>query len=304
MTLQFTDTGVEIDTFDEIRERLVEGFKGIYGSEINVEENSPDGERIGIFAKEIQDAQSAFQLLYSQFDPDLGTGTFFDVILKYTGLVRGVDETISATKVRRNKSLENAATSTLGGVIATLLDTAGVTDVAGYENKSGLYDAVSDMVGHSMWLVIAGGAPEAVAEVMAKNTTGGTALKGSQTGTYLETIPRVDPIPDIILPHIMKYDVPDDVVLYINMDIRKRKPTDDLDLVAIKNALVAEVFFIANTLDAANLYEVAYTAGTNFVLSNMEISDDDITFTSETLTPGFGGIFTLDAININITELV
>jgi len=88
MALEFTKDGLSIETFLEIYDRISEGYKSIYGQDINLEQDTPDGQRIGITAKEIQDIQSYCQLLYSQLDVDFSFGAFFDVILKLTGITR------------------------------------------------------------------------------------------------------------------------------------------------------------------------------------------------------------------------
>ncbi|MNR49571.1 hypothetical protein D3C85_1689660 [compost metagenome] len=63
-------------------------------------------------------------------------------------------------------------------------------------------------------------------------------------------------------------------------------------------------FYIGTTLQAGFLYEPGYTAGDNFILSAIEVSDDDITFTNESITPAAGHKFTLDVANIDITEVI
>lgn len=302
MPLQFTNTGLQIDTYDEIYSRLVEGFKVIYGEDISVDPDDPDGQRIGIFSGEILDAQTTIQLLYSQFDPDLSTGTFFDIILKYTGIVRGEEESLPSAKIRRRRSLELAATSTLGGVLSRLLDTAGITDVQGHENKSNLQDTERDMVPYSMWLIVEGGDPDTIAEVISKNTTGGTPLKGDEVGTYLETVPRDIP-PDLIVTHLIRYDIPEDIDLYIQMDARQHNTSDIIDVDKIKQILSELPVRIEQSLDAGELYGPSYGAGDNFTLSALELSLDDITYTDEKIFPGYGFKLNIDIANITITEL-
>jgi len=86
--IKFTRDGVSVDTFNEIFDRIVVGLKIAYGDDITVDQDSPDGQSIGIQAKGDLDLQSFLLALYSNFDPDFATGTMQDVILKFSGLTR------------------------------------------------------------------------------------------------------------------------------------------------------------------------------------------------------------------------
>lgn len=82
------ENGVQVETFTEIFERLTTGLKDIYGQDINLDQNSPDGQRVGIFAKEILDLQSFAQYIFTQFDPDTAIGVFLNIIIKLNGITR------------------------------------------------------------------------------------------------------------------------------------------------------------------------------------------------------------------------
>ena len=106
MGLQFTRDGVEIDTFNEIYDRLAQGLRDIYGQDIDLSQNTPDGQRLGIFVKELMDMQSFGQLLYSQLDIDFSFGSFQDVLLKLVGISKRspsksqVDVTVVSDRVQ------------------------------------------------------------------------------------------------------------------------------------------------------------------------------------------------------------
>ena len=51
MPLEFTPDGVEIETFDEIYNRVAQGLKDIYGADIDLSQETPDGQRVGIIVK-------------------------------------------------------------------------------------------------------------------------------------------------------------------------------------------------------------------------------------------------------------
>jgi hypothetical protein len=86
MTLKFDRNGVETNTFAELFSRLVEGYKVIYGPDIDVAQNTPDGQRIGIETSLRFDLESLFAQLYSQIDPDLNNGDMQQIIAKLAGL--------------------------------------------------------------------------------------------------------------------------------------------------------------------------------------------------------------------------
>lgn len=87
MTLTFNGNGVSTSTYSEIFDQLDEGYKSIYGQDIDTDQDSPDGQRIGIEATARFDLQQAFSWLYSQLDPDLNNGDMQQVIGKLSGTI-------------------------------------------------------------------------------------------------------------------------------------------------------------------------------------------------------------------------
>ena len=390
MPLQFTADGVEIETFDEIYNRVAEGLKSIYGADIDLRQESPDGQRVGIIVKEILDGQSFGQLLYSQLDVDFNFGTFQDVIAKIAGVFRrpaslsqadidlvsdrvlnldagytieddngqkwltdsdnsivagnntitvfaekfgaiaatantittpisivlGVisvtnpleavvgsdEESDPELRVKRNKSVENPAYSTFGSIFAKLANLSGVTDIDGYENDSVSYDSILNLTAHSMWFIIEGGEIADIAEVFAKNKTGGTPLKGATTGTYDEVIEKPDGS-IFTQVHTYRFDRPIEVDLYVKVDAKRRFPSQPIDTALIAQKIAEREFTISEDADASALYADGYQAGTNFVLSGLEVSDDNATFTDMSIDAIAGNKFILDVSNVIVTEI-
>ncbi len=390
MALEFTESGITVDTYDEIYNRLADGLKSIYGAEIDLSQETPDGQRVGIIAKEILDGQSFGALLYSNMDVDFSFGSFQDVICKIAGVFRssaersradidivtgrdvtllagytledtngqkwvtdsdnnvpsgasqitvfadtfgdiqalantittqvtitlgvvsvtnpldaivGIDEeSDSDLRVRRNKTLENPAYSTLGAIIAKVAGLEGVVDVIGYENSTSSYDAILDMDAHSIWLVIEGGEIADIGEVFAKQKTGGTPTKGVFIATYKESIPRGD-IPDLILDREYNFDRPTGIPLYITMDVKKKDASSAIDIPLIEQKLSEREYLIAEDADASSLYGDVFSAGTNFIPYNLRISDDNVTFVDTSIDGVADGKFSIDTANITITEI-
>ena len=58
MTLpKFTPDGIQVQTFQEIYDELAAGYRSIYGEDINLDPDSPDGQRVAIEAQLVLDAQ-------------------------------------------------------------------------------------------------------------------------------------------------------------------------------------------------------------------------------------------------------
>lgn len=86
MALQFNDNGLETNTFRDLFQELSDGYKGIYGQDIDLDQESPDGQRVAIEAQARADIEAALQWLYSQMDPDFNTGDMQQIISKLHGL--------------------------------------------------------------------------------------------------------------------------------------------------------------------------------------------------------------------------
>ena len=389
MSIEFTNDGIVVDSFDDIYNRVADLLKAIYGADIDLSQNTPDGQRVGIITQAILDGQSFGALLYSQMDVDFSFGSFQDVICKIAGVFRSpakksqVDLTIvtdrdltleagytvqddngqkwltdsdntltngsntvtvfadtfgeiqaeantinspvtiilgvqsatnplSATvgvdeendeevRIRRNKSLELPAYSSLGSLIGQIAQLEGVTDVIGYENVESTNDTNLDLDGHSIWLIVEGGEIADIAEVMAKEKTGGTGMKGAVTATYSQTIAR--PSGSFQLDQDYNFDRPTEVPLYIRMDATLRSAGTTLDEDLIKQKIAEKDYIIAEDADASSLYYNAYQAGDNYILYNLEISDDNATWVDTSIVSGGGSKFTIDTANITITEV-
>lgn len=389
MSFEFTTDGLTIQTYDEIFAELVNGYQAIYGPDINVDADSPDGQRIAIEAKARLDLQSFALALYNLFDPDFSTGEVLNKIIKLAGITRqpgsrsqvdvtinvsrnitlpagytvlddldqswittadatlltgdntvtlvaenfgaveadagtitepsdivlGVvsvtnplaatvgrdEETDTELRIRRNKSLQNPATSTIGGLFSAIGNLPGVTDLVVYENDQDTTDAVRNIAPHTIWLVIEGGTVAEIIETIAKNKTGGTGIKGTVTGTYEETLVKPDGTEYIII-HEMAFDRPVDVPLYVSLTV-EGPAGGVIDEDAIKAAIASYDFSIAEDMTAGELYAPAYSVADNYTVTLLEISDDDITYTDGLLSPGYDGLFSLDVANITVTDI-
>jgi len=102
--IQLTDNGIEIQTYQEVFDELANGYKAIYGNDINLDQDTPDGQRIAIEARQILDMQVYLSSLYNSLDPDFATGLSLERLLKLSGITRRpatksqVDVTINVSR--------------------------------------------------------------------------------------------------------------------------------------------------------------------------------------------------------------
>ena len=81
-------TGLTVKTRPEIVADLTTGLQNIFGADINVDQNSPDGQLIGIIAQEGVDQRELLVEINNNFDPDLAAGVILDQRVAINNLVR------------------------------------------------------------------------------------------------------------------------------------------------------------------------------------------------------------------------
>lgn len=109
--------GLQIKTLAEIRASLETALKAIYGSDINVEQNSPDGQNIGIFAQAAEDNLEVLLDGYNGFAVESAYGVVLDQRVALNGLARRAGTyTTTPVDITVNQAL------TLTGLDALVLD--------------------------------------------------------------------------------------------------------------------------------------------------------------------------------------
>lgn len=383
--------GITIQSFDEILAELVAGYQGIYGVDINLSQESPDGQRVAIEAKSRSDMQAFGLWIANNFDPDFARGifqakiaklsgvfprpatrSFWDlsvvttriltlptgyqisddlgqlwelpapvilpigttaitfqatdfgsvtglagavftpvtVVLGVTGFTAAVDaepgkdeETDEEFVQKRNLSLENPAFSTTNSLAARLLNTAGVTDARVYDNDSDVYDPINNLNAHHIWAVVEGGTIDDIMQVLLFQKTGGAGIKGAIEATIPETLTRPDGSTFVVY-QIRRLDRPVMVPVYVTLTATRKNPLVPVDVALLKQKIAAYKFYIGTSLEASALYCPAYTAGDDFILTLMRISDDNITFIDGSLAPDPGSKFEIVVANITVTEVI
>lgn len=112
--------GISIETYTETVDAIVngtadaQGLKQIYGSDINVDQNSPDGQMVNIFALSKQDILELIVQDYDSKDPDQAIGVALDGVSQLCGITRK-----GGTYTRTNVSITASKTVTLNGLDGT-----------------------------------------------------------------------------------------------------------------------------------------------------------------------------------------
>lgn len=78
MTDVINSNGLQVSSNTELVSQLTTSFQSIYGNDINVDQNSPDGQMINIFAQGGTDIRELLVQLYNSFDPDNCSGRLLD----------------------------------------------------------------------------------------------------------------------------------------------------------------------------------------------------------------------------------
>lgn len=105
MASSITAAGLQVDTLASIIATLVAGYQGIYGSDINVDQNSPDGQTIGIYSQVVEDYLEFLVSINNGFDPDQAQGVILDQRCAINNIqrqggtytVQPIDVTVSTT---------------------------------------------------------------------------------------------------------------------------------------------------------------------------------------------------------------
>ncbi len=124
--------GLTLKTRDEIVASLtdgdlgVPGYRAIYGADINLDPNTPDGQFLQLMAQIAIDVEELLQQIYTGFDPDTAIGVGLDRACAYNGVQRQAGTrstqyvTVTATQALTIAGIDTAPTAPF-----TISDNAG-----------------------------------------------------------------------------------------------------------------------------------------------------------------------------------
>jgi uncharacterized phage protein gp47/JayE len=125
----FDANGLKVKTLLEIRDEITTAFQQIYGPDTNIDQDSPDGQLVNIFAQSATDIREALAEAVSSFDPDQAEGRVLDQRVALNGITRK-----GATYTMLNIDLTVDRAVNLQGLDSNLYDING----AGYTVKDGV----------------------------------------------------------------------------------------------------------------------------------------------------------------------
>jgi len=81
-------TGLQTATRAELIAQYTAAFQAIYGSDINLDSDSPDGQAINLFIQSVLDLEDLLTQIYNSFDPDNAIGAVLDQRVAINGIQR------------------------------------------------------------------------------------------------------------------------------------------------------------------------------------------------------------------------
>lgn len=85
----FNESGLQVKSLQELTTELEIGLRAVYGADINLDSNSPDGQMVGIVVQSAEDLRELLLNVNAGFDPDQAEGITLDQRVALVGLTRG-----------------------------------------------------------------------------------------------------------------------------------------------------------------------------------------------------------------------
>ncbi len=126
MPNQITTPGLETKTQSELVTQFTSDFQAIYGADINLDSDTPDGQMMNIFIQAVLDNLDLMTQVYNSFDPDSAFGVTLDARVAYNGIQRQ-----AGTHTVTNVSLTITGSVNLYGLDQTTQPVFTVADNAG-----------------------------------------------------------------------------------------------------------------------------------------------------------------------------
>jgi hypothetical protein len=118
--------GLTVETYDEYLTFFTTGFQEIYGDDINLESDTPDGQMVNLFIQAIQDVLDLVVQVYNSFDPDNAVGVVLDQRVAINGIQRQAGTyTLTAVQLVISKSLNLYGLDQDEQPVYTVADNAG-----------------------------------------------------------------------------------------------------------------------------------------------------------------------------------
>lgn len=130
---EINETGIVIKDIDIIINENKEALKSIYGADINLEQNSPDGQFVNIFSQQVRDLLEKLVDVHNSFDPDNAVGINLDSRCAINNIQRqGASYTYTNIDIEVSKALTltgiddiTLSSDEIGSDVFTIADESG-----------------------------------------------------------------------------------------------------------------------------------------------------------------------------------
>lgn len=119
--LQLTASGLQVASFTQIRSAIINRYKDVYGSDIDLSTGSADGIFVNDLSLIINNILQTVQTIYANLDVNYATGTYLDALCNLANVTRK-DATYSNTSL----TLENTGTDPLTSINPIFVDRSGL----------------------------------------------------------------------------------------------------------------------------------------------------------------------------------
>ncbi len=113
---QLTNAGYVPERLDAILAAFDQGFRAIYGDDINTDPDSPDGQMIGLISQIKADLEELGEAIYRALDPDHAPGSWLEQRVAYAGIIR------------RRARYSYLRSATLSGAVGTVIQAGAIIE--------------------------------------------------------------------------------------------------------------------------------------------------------------------------------
>ena len=202
------------------------------------------------------------------------------------------EETDTELKERYLITYGNSGQGSFQNIISSLYNIDGVINIQG-ENNTLNAESAHGTPPHSVWLIIQGGTPEKIAQIIYNSISAGCGMRGEQSYNII----------DIYDNNIIRWDNPSYENLYIKFSISKKTTSSTIDIDYLKESLINSLDLkMNNTIDINEIYSLLYQIQSDLIYKNMQLSKDNTNLVDIVSNSNLNYIFTLTKENITITQ--
>ena len=119
-------TGLTVKTRAELVAEFTAAYQAIYGTDINLNSNTPDGQMMNIFVQAVLDTQDLLVQIYNGFDPDNAVGNVLDQRVAINGIQRQAGTyTVTNITITTSQALNLYGKDQSAQPVYTVADNAG-----------------------------------------------------------------------------------------------------------------------------------------------------------------------------------